>query len=395
MKYLLLLIALFITKLSGAQTVFQSSCPSDSPISCSSSQAASCCFESPGGVLLQTQFWDYSPATGPNNLFTLHGLWPDNCDGTYQQFCDSSLQISDDGSTIKDIIVNKFNDQELYDNLSNVWKDINGNDQSLWAHEWNKHGTCINTINPSCYSSYETNEDVYDYYKILYQLFENLPTYQWLTEAGIKPSNSVTYTKSQIQNALSSKFGQQVYFKCDSSNALNEIWYFHHIKGSLLQQNFVPIAPLSNSNCPSSGIKFPLKGGSDGSDPAPTNTQPGSTPTGFPSTSYITLSGKNGCLISNGKYYTSGTCATYHFTAATYGGVVIKSSKGGCGVDSNNNFVCGSDVDDSKNQFQIKNGQIGYGGNYDWCLGSSSGGQTIVYLSNGKCSSFTLNVSGN
>lgn len=34
-----------------------------------------CCFNSPGGALLQTQFWDTDPATGPNDSWTIHGLW--------------------------------------------------------------------------------------------------------------------------------------------------------------------------------------------------------------------------------------------------------------------------------------------------------------------------------
>jgi hypothetical protein len=34
-----------------------------------------CCFNSPGGSLLQTQFWDTDPATGPEDSWTIHGLW--------------------------------------------------------------------------------------------------------------------------------------------------------------------------------------------------------------------------------------------------------------------------------------------------------------------------------
>lgn len=51
-------------------------CSSSSPLSCSSSStAASCCYESPGGLLLQTQFWDYSPSIGPSDSWGIHGLW--------------------------------------------------------------------------------------------------------------------------------------------------------------------------------------------------------------------------------------------------------------------------------------------------------------------------------
>lgn len=49
---------------------------SNAPLSCSSSSTEpSCCYNSPGGSLLLTQFWDYDPATGPSDSWTIHGLW--------------------------------------------------------------------------------------------------------------------------------------------------------------------------------------------------------------------------------------------------------------------------------------------------------------------------------
>jgi hypothetical protein len=52
------------------------SCPTDGPLSCHSTNTeASCCFITPGGQLLQTQFWDTSPPVGPIDSWTLHGLW--------------------------------------------------------------------------------------------------------------------------------------------------------------------------------------------------------------------------------------------------------------------------------------------------------------------------------
>ena len=55
-----------------------------SPPSCASLQTSCqnttavtnlCCFNAPGGQLLQTQFWDTNPSTGPTNSWTIHGLW--------------------------------------------------------------------------------------------------------------------------------------------------------------------------------------------------------------------------------------------------------------------------------------------------------------------------------
>lgn len=50
-------------------------CSSSSPLSCSTSNDGSCCYEAPGGLLLQTQFWDYSPSIGPSDSWGIHGLW--------------------------------------------------------------------------------------------------------------------------------------------------------------------------------------------------------------------------------------------------------------------------------------------------------------------------------
>ena len=34
-----------------------------------------CCFNHPGGQMLQTQFWDADPAVGPDDSWIIHGLW--------------------------------------------------------------------------------------------------------------------------------------------------------------------------------------------------------------------------------------------------------------------------------------------------------------------------------
>jgi ribonuclease T2 len=72
--------------LGGAQVIlghggrvlgdFTQSCP-NAQLSCHNSTAVEnlCCFNAPGGQILQTQFWDTSPATGPEDSWTIHGLW--------------------------------------------------------------------------------------------------------------------------------------------------------------------------------------------------------------------------------------------------------------------------------------------------------------------------------
>ena len=52
------------------------SCPL-SEISCQTKYHGqdTCCFNHPGGQMLQTQFWDADPAVGPDDSWTIHGLW--------------------------------------------------------------------------------------------------------------------------------------------------------------------------------------------------------------------------------------------------------------------------------------------------------------------------------
>ncbi|GME71196.1 unnamed protein product [Ambrosiozyma monospora] len=227
------------------------SCPADSALSCSLSDDSSvdtCCYETPGGVLLSTQFWDYDPPTGPEDAFTLHGLWPDLCDGSYKQYCDSSITVDSAESVLKD-----FGETELLTKMSTIWKDYQGNDDDLWTHEFNKHGTCMSTIKPSCYSSdYKEHQNAVDYIKKAIELYDGLPTYKWLAAKGIVPSETATYTKQQILDAISENFGHTAYISCDKKNGLQEVWYFHHLKGNALTGEYVPMDPLADTKCPDS-----------------------------------------------------------------------------------------------------------------------------------------------
>ncbi|PSK38295.1 hypothetical protein C7M61_002854 [Candidozyma pseudohaemuli] len=369
------------------------SCPKGLPASCTNSTPINneCCFESPGGVMLQTQFWDYYPPIGDNDTFTLHGLWPDNCDGTYEQFCDNSLELSK--GEIKRILT-KFDDQELYNKMEKVWKNFNGDDESLWIHEFNKHATCIKTIRPKCYSDYQNDENVYDFFKISVGLYEKYPTFDFLAQAGIHPSLDATYTKQQIADALNSQFSDKtVYFKCNKYNALQEIWYFHHLKGSLLLEEFIPIDALTRSSCPETGIKFLPKGKF-----SPPPGQPPKDPSGR--RGYLRLSDHAGCLISNGQHYEYGTCATFRIADSQFGGKNLLSSKGVCGFDDKGDLTCNRSNSRSKFQFQFdkESKTVGFGGNFKWCFdtagrhGHGKYIQTPVKLSDGDCEEFSLKL---
>ncbi|GAV27303.1 hypothetical protein PMKS-000767 [Pichia membranifaciens] len=338
-------------------------CPADIPFTCTNNTVISdsCCFEYPGGVLLQTQFWDYYPAVGPEDMFTLHGLWPDRCDGQYDQFCDPSREIHNAKS-----ILESFGETKLLDKMSRVWKNFNGNDESLWVHEFNKHGTCMTTIRESCYSAdSKPNQNIVDFYKKSVELFEELPTYEWLAANGIVPSNEQTYTKQQIEDTLTARFGQPVFIKCNRYQAIQEVWYFHHLRGSIVDGYYQPIAALLESQCPESGIKFiPKKGFAP---PKPTNTDPsGPIPTGKVLHGYLKPENQPGCIISNGKWYSSGTCAKFTLSKAEFGGYNIKSSKGYCKIATEGFLLCGAGVSPMQFAYDKEKGFVTFGGKTKW-----------------------------
>ncbi|KAF2470361.1 ribonuclease T2 [Lindgomyces ingoldianus] len=338
-----------------------------------------CCFNAPGGQLLQTQFWDTDPATGPDDSWTIHGLWPDRCDGTYDANCDTTRDYSNISA-----IIQSFGKTDLLSYMQTYWKDYQGNDQTFWQHEWTKHGTCISTLNPECYSDHKATEEVVDFFQKTVDLFKTLPSYEWLAAAGITPSTSQTYTTSAIQAALAAKRpGVSVTLGCKSST-LNEIWYHYDVRGSVQTGEFVPADPDgTKSTCPASGIKYlPKNGGTGTPTSAPGTGTSTSVPTGTsaPGTPFsgkgylnVQVSGaKKGCIISAGTWYTTGTCAT--FTSATSGsGFTLSSSKGKCGVVSGV-LTCGSSV--TATSFTAVNGQLAAGGNAVWSADQAASGST-------------------
>ncbi|MCJ1423103.1 ribonuclease T2-like [Sticta canariensis] len=324
-----------------------------------------CCFNYPGGQLLQTQFWDTNPPTGPVDSWTIHGLWPDHCDGTYDANCDASREYTNISS-----IISAAGQRDLLNYMNMYWKDYQGNDESFWEHEWGKHGTCISTLRPSCYTNYVPQEEVVDFFQKTVDLFKTLNSYQFLSAAGIVPSSTNTYTAAAINAALKAPRGVSVAIQCDSS-ALNEIWYFFNVRGSVQTGTFVATDPDgSKSDCPATGIKYlPKTGGS---------TPPPSSPSGK-GTLPITVSGvQKGCVISGGTWYTTGTCASFTATAAG-SGFTLTSSKGKCAV-LNNVLTCASTVS-TATVFTLVDGHVAYNGNPTWYANGVPSGTTQATIS--------------
>ncbi|PWY99747.1 base non-specific and adenylic acid preferential ribonuclease [Testicularia cyperi] len=224
-------------------------------LSCTSCSNDACNTNTPGGLLLLTQFWDYSPPIGPSDSWTIHGLWPDFCNGKWVGDCDKSRVNNRIAS-----ILNDAGATDVLDTMNQYWLALDGNDQRLWSHEWNKHGTCVSTLRPTCYENYTQDQDVVDFFSTTVGLFEIYNIHQALAEADITPSSSQTYSLQQILDATEAKFGKAATFKCRGSN-LNEAWiYFHTVGRSTDPSAFRITDPLTENNrCPSTGIRYPPK----------------------------------------------------------------------------------------------------------------------------------------
>ncbi|KAH8652202.1 ribonuclease Trv [Xylariales sp. PMI_506] len=221
--------------LTGAPT-----CPLDGPLSChNNTQADSCCFVHPGGRLLLTQFWDEEVHVGGSELdWTVQGLWPDLCDGSFDQYCGLAPQFQN----ITEIL-NHYAQDELLEYMNRYWVAKSGTNSYLWAHEYNKHATCINTLAPSCYGdNYTPGLEVIDYFLRAFGLFRMLDTFYALQQAGIVPDSQRTYSLDKIQETLNEFSGGRVILKCTGRkhDVLHEAWYVYFVKGSLQSGEFVP-----------------------------------------------------------------------------------------------------------------------------------------------------------
>lgn len=282
--------------------------------------------------------------------------------------------------------------------MQTYWKTNSGTDETFWEHEWSKHGTCISTLDTDCYTNYKPTEEVVDFFTRTTDLFKNLTSYEWLAAAGITPSSSATYTSAQILDALSSpRGGYQATISCSSSE-LNQIFYYFNVRGSVQSGTFVDADPDgSKSACPSTGIKYLPKDSSSsptsttatGTSAAPTATLTGSPFSGKGVLNVQTGGSTTGCIISAGKWYTTGTCAT--FTATTSGdGFTLTSSKGNCAI-SGGALTCGSNVT-TASVFDASGAALEYDGEATFYADSVPSGSTqgTVYTSSSHTTSLQI-----
>ncbi|RDL36469.1 uncharacterized protein BP5553_05821 [Venustampulla echinocandica] len=266
----------------------------------------SCCTETYGGLVMSTQFWDtYTGLESegqvlPKDAWTLHGLWPDFCNGSFTQYCDLSRQYDPtpspntttgkpDGEPVKPYdgpgigtFLAPFGKLDLLAYMNKFWVSQGSPNSDFWGHEFSKHATCFSTFDLPCYGpAYKEHEEVVDFFSTAVSYYQNLPTWGWLSAADIRPSNTTSYSLSDLQAALTKGFGATPYISCsgpkynateagkgtsdNGATVVSEVWYYYHVYGRVQRNQGIPVDASSNggsvSNCAKvkGALKYPLR----------------------------------------------------------------------------------------------------------------------------------------
>lgn len=142
----------------------------------------------------------------------------------------------------------------------------NKNLHDLSQHEFSKHATCFSTFDIPCYGpQYIEHEEVVDFFETVILYNSRLPTFDWLAERDITPSNSTTYSLSDIEAALSTAYGAKPYVGCSgprynetaegqgsSDNGrtqLSEMWYHFYVNGRPQDGSSAVVESSLGSSC--------------------------------------------------------------------------------------------------------------------------------------------------
>uniref|UniRef100_A0A6V7QUN2 Uncharacterized protein n=1 Tax=Ananas comosus var. bracteatus TaxID=296719 RepID=A0A6V7QUN2_ANACO len=134
------------------------------------------------------------PTTGkPLADFGIHGLWPNNNDGSYPSNCDSHNPFK--SSEIK----------ELIGQMQKHWPTLacpSNDGLKFWGHEWNKHGTCSESV-----------LDQHSYFETALRLQKETNLLEILRESGIRPGGF--YSLDEIKEAIKEGLGFAPGIECN------------------------------------------------------------------------------------------------------------------------------------------------------------------------------------
>ncbi|CAK1600658.1 unnamed protein product [Parnassius mnemosyne] len=140
--------------------------------------------------------------------WTIHGIWPTKLGTMGPAFCNRTWLF--DPEEVRPI----------EKPLEQLWTNVESGTSTyaLWAHEWNKHGTCAAILEP-------LNSQI-KYFSMGLNWVRKFMMHDILMEASIIPSNDHEYSVLDIHNAVKGRLGVNPVIECrkeDGKSYLGEI----------------------------------------------------------------------------------------------------------------------------------------------------------------------------
>jgi len=134
-----------------------------------------------------------------HHRWTVHGIWPNSKDGSQGPFFCNSTWVFDPNGV-----------KPIRQDLLREWPNVHGNDteDSLWKHEWEKHGTC------AALDEHFSSEMLYFNQGIQWANKYQLSDY--LSKSNIIPSLISQYNASVISQIIANEIGAIPMIGCES-----------------------------------------------------------------------------------------------------------------------------------------------------------------------------------
>eukprot|EP00088_Acartia_fossae_P009949 TRINITY_DN14876_c0_g1_i1.p1 TRINITY_DN14876_c0_g1~~TRINITY_DN14876_c0_g1_i1.p1 ORF type:complete len:307 (+),score=55.20 TRINITY_DN14876_c0_g1_i1:72-992(+) len=160
-------------------------------------------------VFVFTQHWpfttciDWEKRSNKNSCsrihdkeWSVHGLWPTQFGRIAPNFCNDTWKF--DYDSVK----------AIRPELDQYWPDYELRDHpnSLWTHEWEKHGTCAAQL--------EILDSEEKYFQTGIDLAKKVKLTEWLKAKNIVPGGG-KYSKSAVYNAVMEKTGVRPHIDCE------------------------------------------------------------------------------------------------------------------------------------------------------------------------------------
>ncbi|KAJ1649178.1 hypothetical protein IWQ61_009652 [Dispira simplex] len=129
--------------------------------------------------------------------------------------------------------------------MTEYWPSNRNDNNYFWSHEWNKHGTCVSTLEPRCYGDmYKPRQEIAEYFGQIRNLYNTFDLYEVLRKYNIVPGAS--YPRINMVNAVYKELGLQPRFYCKRGR-LQEVRVWYYVNGL---SDYVPAPAFSNHGCP-------------------------------------------------------------------------------------------------------------------------------------------------